>query len=403
MAVSGNGQRGSRQKISMGIMLLPLAAPTFELFFFNYLDLLKPFCDTVYGISAAIMPRQEDARVTIQDIGTKLFYVKDIQPLWWSILLWLFRLARIQMKMAGALFGARKRIDAVTFCGAAWYLPSMVVAKLLRKRTAVLVWGSGSLSQEKTPGRNKVGEALLSAVMKLETKITLKLADQIDVEASSAISFLGLEKYQNKTVINGAPYVDRNVFHSTKRISERSCTIGFVGRLSEEKGLLNLVGAIPALLRRFEDLTLTIIGDGVLRNRIGEELRSADLLEAVVLIGWVLHSELPRYLNDFKLFVFPSYSEGLPGAVQEAMACGVPVLATNVGAIPDLIKDGETGFIIRTNSPEGIAADVERILTHANLDQVAKNAEEVIKKEYTYEVMAEKCGKALQKLMQSAG
>lgn len=101
--------------------------------------------------------------------------------------------------------------------------------------------------------------------------------------------------------------------------------------------------------------------------------------------GWIPHDELPDYRNGLKLLVLPSYTEGLPNIMLEAMACGTPVLATSVGGIPDVIKDGETGFIMENNSPECIAENVMRVLNHPNLDKIVKNARKLVEKEFTYE------------------
>ena len=82
----------------------------------------------------------------------------------------------------------------------------------------------------------------------------------------------------------------------------------------------------------------------------------------------------------------------------EAMACGTPVLATPVGAIPDVIKDEETGFIMKDNSPECIARNVIRALNHSNLEQVAQNARALVEKEFTFEKAVERYREILSKL-----
>jgi len=113
---------------------------------------------------------------------------------------------------------------------------------------------------------------------------------------------------------------------------------------------------------------------------VKHELRISGLKDKVMFTGWVPHEELPKYLNDIKLYVLPSYSEGLPKATLEAMACGTPVLVTPVGGIPDVIKDGKTGFITEDNSSECIARNIIRALSHPNLDQSARMGQLLLKR-----------------------
>jgi glycosyltransferase involved in cell wall biosynthesis len=100
-----------------------------------------------------------------------------------------------------------------------------------------------------------------------------------------------------------------------------------------------------------------------------------------------------------KLLVLPSYTEGLPNIVLEAMACGTVVLATPVGAIPDIIKDGETGFLLKSNDPKHIA---ERILELLNkpelLDKVSINAYNYVRKNFSYEKTLDAWRKILSEL-----
>lgn len=109
-----------------------------------------------------------------------------------------------------------------------------------------------------------------------------------------------------------------------------------------------------------------------------------------------LHNKFPDYLN--KLFVLSSYTEGLPYTILEAMASGTPVLATPVGAIPDVIKDGETGFIMENNSPECIAKNVIRALEHPNPEEIIKNARALVEKKFTHKAAVERYRKILENL-----
>ena len=118
----------------------------------------------------------------------------------------------------------------------------------------------------------------------------------------------------------------------------------------------------------------------------------------IVLCGKINHKEITDYLNEAKLVVLPSYGDGLPNIVLEAMACGTPALATPVGGIPDVIKDGETGFIIEDNTPECIARNVIRALSHPDLEKITKNARTLIEKEYTLEAAVERYKKILENI-----
>lgn len=96
---------------------------------------------------------------------------------------------------------------------------------------------------------------------------------------------------------------------------------------------------------------MLIGGDGELKESIAASLQEQGVTARVELPGWISHDDLPRYLNQLRLLVLPSYTEGLPNIMLEAMACGTPVLATPVGAIPDVIIDGRTGFVMDNMTP----------------------------------------------------
>jgi glycosyltransferase involved in cell wall biosynthesis len=90
------------------------------------------------------------------------------------------------------------------------------------------------------------------------------------------------------------------------------------------------------------------------------------------------------------VYVLPSVYETFPVSVLEACACGTPVLATPVGAIPDVIKDGETGFIMEDNSPESIARNIIHALSRPHLEKIAQNARALVEREFTYEKAVER-------------
>ena len=116
------------------------------------------------------------------------------------------------------------------------------------------------------------------------------------------------------------------------------------------------------------------------------------------LLRWICHDKLTNYLNELKLLVLTSYTDGLPNIMLEEMACGTPVLATPVGAIPDMITDGETGFIMENNSPECIAENVMRALKHPDLERIVEDARALVEREFTYEAAVKRYRKILEGL-----
>lgn len=127
-----------------------------------------------------------------------------------------------------------------------------------------------------------------------------------------------------------------------------------VGRLSQVKGY-NLAFAVLERLKEDQDIRLFLVGDGEDRATLEAEVRRRDLDKQVTFWGAVAHDRLPMLLNAADVFFMPSLAEGLPNALLEAMACGLPVVASPVGGIPDVIRSGENGFLLSDRDSDNAA------------------------------------------------
>lgn len=296
---------------------------------------------------------------------------------WENMLLHICQQVEISWKLA---IETRKVTFYIFFIGAESALLPMLITKLLKKEVAVVLVGNPLKVSEVT--KDSLGKIRL--LRKIKLFFNLFLSNKILVYSENIIKERELEKFRSKVFLGHEHFVDLASFSVKKEIADRENIVGYIGRLSGEKGVLTFVEAIPAILKVRGDIKFIIGGDGDLKERVDQFLDKAGAKPKVTLSGWVSHESLPDYLNELKLLVMPSYTEGLPNIMLEAMACGTPVLATSVGAIPDIIKNGENGFIIEKNSPEYLTKKIPEILSRHDLDKISQNATKTIEKDFTY-------------------
>jgi glycosyltransferase involved in cell wall biosynthesis len=379
------------QKYNIGIIANPVADEGKNVYLTKFINTLKPLSNEIFVIDGDF-PEVPDKKIHI--IRIKADEKKE------SMLIRSIKCILTQLRFSINLIKISKKIDVIIFFGATELIP-LLLMKFMRKRTIVITGGLASKGAKKVYRERLfgLGSFVFPLILRTLENIGLIFSDRIAVESESVIKFLGLERYRDKISIISNMYLDINKFKIKKDLDSRRILIGFISRLEEGKGIMNFVKAIPLVLKERSDLEFLIGGDGRLFNEIRNELKNnKELDNKVELTGWIPHDRLPEYLNELKLLVFPSYSEGLPNIVSESMACGTPVLATPVGGIPDIIDDGETGFIMEDNAPECIAENVIRVLNHPNVEEIAKNARKLIEEEYTYEAAVKRYRKILDNL-----
>lgn len=293
----------------------------------------------------------------------------------------------LQVKIAIKIIKFNQKIDSYIFYMGEGLLVPMIVCKIMKKNVSISL--AGSLKRI-----IKNDKEILSNLFMFMENIDYILADKIIIYSGRLIEEWGLERYSRKVCVAHEQFINvENVI--TGSHSKTKGMIGFIGRFSEEKGILNFVRAIPIILQTRQDVRFLIGGDGKLKFEIEKYLNENNLKNRVEFCGWIKHEQLADYFSRIQLLVLPSYTEGLPNIMLEAMACGTTVLATEVGAIPDVITDNYTGLLMENNSPECISNNVIRALNYTNLDQIAQNAINLVVKEFTFPKAVESYQKAL--------
>lgn len=135
----------------------------------------------------------------------------------------------------------------------------------------------------------------------------------------------------------------------------------FLGLVGNRKGVFDLIPAFAAVHRQVPDARMTIAGNGDV-ERARAEADRLGLVDAVALPGWTGGDAKTALLQTAGIYVLPSYNEGLPMSVLEAMACGLPVITTRVGGIPELIEHGRNGLLIDAGDREQLASAMALLL-----------------------------------------
>ncbi|GMW02437.1 MAG: colanic acid biosynthesis glycosyltransferase WcaL [Candidatus Hydrogenedentota bacterium] len=137
-------------------------------------------------------------------------------------------------------------------------------------------------------------------------------------------------------------------------IPEHADSIVFVGRLNEQKGPLFLVDAFGLAVERGLKGSLIIVGDGELRDEVEARIDARGLRDRIYVTGWQSESEVREHLLRSRALILPSFAEGLPVVIMEALALGRPVISTYIAGIPELVRPGKCGWLVPAGNVESL-------------------------------------------------
>jgi glycosyltransferase involved in cell wall biosynthesis len=225
-------------------------------------------------------------------------------------------------------------------------------------------------------------------------KSVLKSANSIitvSKETKKYVLRLGADKSKTTVIYNG---VDTDFFHPVDKEDSRkklglpkSRKIIFsVRRLVYKNGLDTLIESIPLLKPDYPNLLFVIAGKGPSRKFIEDRIKDLGIEANIKLTGFVPDRLLPVYYDSADYFILPSASgEGLPLVLLEAMACGLPVIATAVGGTPEIIRHMKNGVLVPPRNPEAMADALSKLLSEELGPSIGEEARKTVEKNFSWE------------------
>jgi len=174
----------------------------------------------------------------------------------------------------------------------------------------------------------------------------------------------------------------------------------FVGSSSLHKGVHILFKSVTNILKSYSNLYLIFVGK-VHANDIINFVKEYKINNNVLFLGHISPDEMPYFYSSADIFVLPSFSEGMPTALLEAMACGLPSIGTNVGGIKEVIEDMKTGILVDPGNSDQLAEKIKLLLSDENLRRrLGENGRKKVLKNYTWEKVTDQIENLYKKVME---
>jgi len=306
--------------------------------------------------------------------------VREIHPL--KDMIALFRLARFMKKHQYDIVHTHSSKAGIIGRWAAWVAGVPVIIHTVHG------WGH---HDHQHPWVRKVYISL----EKLSLKITDKL---VAVSGKNILKGLsdGIGQKNNYTVIRsgielerfGHPHVDQSTMRKQLNIPSDAIVIGTVMRLSPQKAPLDFIEAATILAQKLKKVYFVLVGDGPLHDAVVKKAQENNIEKQFIMTG--LRRDIPELMNCFDIFVLPSLWEGLPRVIPQAMASGVPVIATKIDGSAEIIQSELNGVLVAPGKPHDMADAVMRVLQDSAFRNRIIRAALETTKEYSAQKMVER-------------
>ena len=202
---------------------------------------------------------------------------------------------------------------------------------------------------------------------------------------------------QNLELIPNA--VDSSFFCPSNTKEAKDLYALYCGRLSAEKGLIDLIESAPKIIKKYPDFKFVIAGNGPLEKRLKKLVTRLNIRKNFRFTGAVDHNSLLKLYQNATVFLLPSYREGLPTTLLEAMSCGIPVVATSIPGVLDVVTDHKTGLLVPPHNPEKMTDAILTLIEDGKLrKEVSSNARKHVQKYFDWDIVTSSIEKVYRSL-----
>jgi glycosyltransferase involved in cell wall biosynthesis len=262
-----------------------------------------------------------------------------------------------------------KIVHAQDFCMG---IPAYWAKKVLK--IPYIIWGQGEDVYHPLPHQRISNKLILQNASKV-VALTKNMQNKI-------IRLYGI---QSSIIPNGFDIQDSRLVKITPEKKIGNQNVLFVGRLIPVKGIEYLIIAMKDVIAKKPATKLILIGEGIDKQNLLTLSRHVGIEKNVQFVGQVSHDEVFNYMNQADILVLPSLSEGFPMVILESMACGLPIIASRVGGIPDILTNEINGYLVEAKDSENLANKIILLLQDDSLrKEISDNNKNEVKK-YSWE------------------
>ncbi|OQX20368.1 MAG: hypothetical protein BWK75_04915 [Candidatus Altiarchaeales archaeon A3] len=337
--------------------------------FSKYLSKREEYEITIF---APNIPKSEEYEIKYTDVKiirypATVFFIRNPVPNFWSSVFWTQIKKMIDLNPDIVISHTRFYFSTFLAC---------VFAKLFGKKFIHVEHGSRHKATKNMLIR--IGAECYDHIISI--LLLRSSADNITISRANSrfLKHLGAKK---STVIYAGIEVKDSMECQRDKLNQKDIIITYVGRLLYEKGVHDLIYSFLKIKEKQKNLKLLIVGAGDYEKTL-KETKDKD----IIFLGKKNGDEVMEILLNSDIFVNPSYSEGLPTSVLEAMSVGVPTIATDVGGTMEVVKDYETGFLIEPKNTKQLEERILELISNPQLrEDIGRNARLYVKENFSWE------------------